>query len=129
MPRETPGLITSVILKLAAPCNLNCSYCYVYNHEDRTYRDRPRYVSDRVFDATLTAINRYCEKRRPHSMSITFHGGEPTLVGTARCDQLAARAADVLGRHLNSLAIQTNGTLIDDDWVEVFRTHNVSVGV
>jgi uncharacterized protein len=126
---EAPGLISSIILKLAAPCNLNCSYCYVYNHEDQTYRDRPRYISDEVFDATLLAIKRYCGQRSQHSIAVTFHGGEPTLIGSARFDELATRAALVLGPRLESLSIQTNGTLIDDAWVEALRRHKTNVGV
>jgi uncharacterized protein len=126
---DRPGLISSIILKVAAPCNLKCTYCYVYNHEDRSYRSRPRYIGDDVFDATLAAISRYCERRGQHSMRVTFHGGEPTLIGPARFGELATRAAAVLGRRLASLSIQTNGTLIDDAWVEVLQRHNTHVGV
>ena len=62
-------------------------------------------------------------------MGITFHGGEPTLIGPVRFDRLATRAAAVLGDHLAFLSIQTNGTLIDDAWVEVLHRHSVHVGV
>src|SRR5262249_12374625 len=126
---EMPGLIDAVVLKVAAPCNLNCTYCYVYNHEDHSFRDRPPYISDEVFNATLSAIRRYCDRRAKHSMGVTLHGGEPTLIGAARFDQLATRAGAVLGERLAFLALQTNGTLIDDVWVEVLQRHNVQVGV
>ena len=37
--------IGTVVLKLASPCNLNCSYCYVYNHEDQSWRNRPTFIA------------------------------------------------------------------------------------
>lgn len=121
--------ISAVVLKVAALCNINCSYCYVYNHEDQGYLRRPKLVSDEVFDHTLAAIRRYCERRAPHQMAICFHGGEPTLLGPERFDRLARRAREVLGEHLSGLAVQTNGTLLDSDWVEVLGRHEVRVSV
>jgi uncharacterized protein len=123
------GCIDDVILKLAARCNLNCSYCYVYNHEDKSYRARPKFLSEELFEHTLAAIGRYCERRDGHRMGIMFHGGEPTLIGARRFDRLAQRAKEALGERLAGLAIQTNGMFIDDDWLEVLARHEVSVGV
>ena len=123
------GQLTAVVLKVASRCNLNCDYCYVYNHEDQSWRDRPRFISDEVYDATLRAINDYCAERDPHSMFITFHGGEPTLIGPRRFDELASRARDVLGDHLAALVVQTNGTLLTDRWMDVLLAHDVGIGV
>ena len=123
------GMLSSVVLKAAAPCNLNCSYCYVYNHEDQSWRDRPKAIGDAVFDATLRAVKDYCDCRNNHSMFITLHGGEPLLIGAARFDELATRAERFLGPRLAALPVQTNGTLIDDQWIEVFLRHQTWVGV
>jgi uncharacterized protein len=123
------GMLSSVVLKAAAPCNLNCSYCYVYNHEDRSWRDRPKAIGDDVFDATLRAVKAYCDCRNGHSMFITLHGGEPLLIGAARFDELATRAERFLGPRLAALSVQTNGTLIDDRWIAVFLRHQTWVGV
>ena len=38
--------LCGVVLKVAAPCNLNCSYCYVYHGADQTYRSRPPLFSE-----------------------------------------------------------------------------------
>ena len=62
-------------------------------------------------------------------MFITFHGGEPTLIGAGRFDELASRATSRLGNRLAALGIQTNATLVDDVWVDALRRHQVSVGV
>lgn len=121
-------LITGVVLKIAAPCNLNCGYCYVYNHEDQLWRTRPKRISDEVFDAFLASASEYCQRRR-HKLSITFHGGEPTLVGPERLDQLAQRARAVLGDFLGGLSMQTNATLLDERWAEVIERNQIGLGI
>jgi uncharacterized protein len=61
---------------------------------------------------------------------VTLHGGEPTLVGATR-----ARAFfDMARRGLQDVAdvrlvIQTNGTRLTREWVELFDEHRVDVGV
>jgi uncharacterized protein len=121
-------MISAVILKLASLCNLNCTYCYMYNHEDKSYLRRPKLISDETFDATLAVMKRYCEKNGTR-MALNFHGGEPTLIGAKRFGVLAGRAREVLGESLSLLAMQTNATLIDDAWIEVLQQHRVHVGV
>lgn len=122
--------IAAVVLKLASRCNLNCSYCYIYQHEDKSYLRRPKFISDEVYERTLTAMLDYCRQRGDdYAMALTYHGGEPTLVGAGRFDRLAARAAEVLGPRLRLLAVQTNAVLLDAGWAEVFRRHQVRVSV
>ncbi|HVR96014.1 MAG TPA: radical SAM protein [Thermoanaerobaculia bacterium] len=122
--------IAAVVLKLASRCNLNCSYCYIYQHEDKSYLRRPKFISDEVYERTLAAMREYCEARPDgYAMALTYHGGEPTLIGSGRFDRLATRAAEVLGRRLRLLAVQTNAVLLDAAWVEVFRRHDVRVSV
>ncbi|HYW55019.1 MAG TPA: radical SAM protein [Candidatus Elarobacter sp.] len=123
------GDLHALIVKLAALCNLNCSYCYVYNGEDDGYRARPRFISDEVFDALLERTAAYCARRAPHTMRFAFHGGEPTLIGPDRFAQLAARARSRLGPVLRGLSIQTNATLIDERWTRVLIDNHVTVGV
>lgn len=121
--------ITSVVLKIAERCNLNCSYCYMYNHEDQTWRERPRLMSDRVYDATLRAIRDYSAGHPGPEMTLIFHGGEPLLVGKNRFDELCRRASEVLTQPPVRFSVQTNGTLVDDEWARIFIRHQVHVGV
>ncbi|MEO0652473.1 MAG: radical SAM protein, partial [Planctomycetota bacterium] len=121
-------MISGVILKIAAPCNLNCAYCYVYNHEDQSWKSRPKSIPDAVLDSFIRRATSYARRRRS-KLSITLHGGEPTLVGPARLDEIARRIREGLGDHLAGLSMQTNGTLIDDEFVEVFERRGINVGV
>ena len=119
-----------LVLKVAARCNLNCSYCYVFNKADSMWKHRPAIMSDEIFEATLERIRRHCSLSGQKHLNILFHGGEPCLLGTKQFDAWCSRARHVLNGivHLR-FDIQTNGTLLDEDWAKVFREHNVGVGV
>jgi len=122
-------MIDQIILKIASRCNLNCSYCYLYNHEDSSWRERPKFISDDVFDHTLEVIRAYCQRRVAHRISLVFHGGEPTLIGPARLTALSDRARSVLGSSLASIAIQTNGTRLNDKMVDAIARSGIDVGL
>lgn len=118
------------IIKIAARCNLNCSYCYVYNQADATWRERPAVMSRETFAATIERIRRHCLHSGQPSVMIAFHGGEPTLVGASRFAWMCALAR----RRLEDIAtvqlsMQTNGTRLDPAWIAVLREHDVHVGV
>lgn len=121
--------VVGLVLKMAELCNLNCSYCYMYQHEDKTFQRRPKFMSDTVFDQLLIRMREYCDQRAPHTMTLTFHGGEPTLIGSERMGQLAGRAREALGDRLSALVLQTNGTLLDDNWVRVLHRHAISPSI
>jgi uncharacterized protein len=121
-------LLNSVVLKIAERCNLNCSYCYMYNHEDQSWRNRPKFMSDKVYTATLHAIRDYCERRPGHQMYVVFHGGEPMLIGKTRFAAMCRQARETVGDIL-SLSMQTNGWLIDEDWARILVEHGVHTGI
>jgi uncharacterized protein len=122
-------VIHQVVLKVASRCNLNCAYCYIYNAEDQTFRSQPPRISDEVYDALLTRIAEYSQRRPGHSVAICFHGGEPTLLGVRRFCALVKRARRALGATLRCIAIQTNGTLIDENWARALGDLEVVVSV
>jgi uncharacterized protein len=118
------------VLKTASRCNLNCSYCYVYNKGNDSWRGRPALMPDHVFDASVERIRRYCERSGQPTVSVSFHGGEPCLIGPERFAERCGRLRRELGdRDRLRLVLQTNGTLLDDEWAEVIEAYNVDVGV
>lgn len=123
-----PGL--HYIVKVASRCNLNCSYCYVYNQADSGWRDRPALMSHETFAAAVDRIGRHCALSGQKTVDITFHGGEPTLVGPDRFARMCALVRERLGELVDvTLAIQTNGTRLDARWVTVLREHGIRVGI
>lgn len=129
MPGDAPPLGT-VILKVASRCNLNCTYCYVYNKHDQSWRERPKIMSDEVFAASVARLRTHALRSGQSRVGITFHGGEPTLVGIPRF----RRWLELARQEFDGLAdvdfkIQTNGTLLDADWVALLSAYGVNVGI
>lgn len=119
--RQTPR-IDLLVLQASSFCNIDCAYCYVAR------RDRRR----RMDDATLARV---AERVVPSSLaadalSVVWHAGEPLALPVDWMDRACARlsAAARPGQRL-SFVVQTNATLIDDDWIALFRRHGVRVGV
>ena len=128
--RPAGSALRAVVLKVASRCNLNCSYCYVYSKGDSTWRLRPPLMADEVFETTLARIRQGCLASGQQSISLTFHGGEPCLVGVKRFDRWCRTARRELeGVAAVEFGIQTNGTLLDGAWAEVFSRYDVSVGI
>ncbi len=118
------------IIKIAARCNLNCSYCYVYNQADTSWRDRPALMSRETFVATIERIRRHCLLSSQTQVHIFFHGGEPTLVGADRFAWMCGRAREQLdGIAEVGFSMQTNGTRLTAAWLAALREFGVQVGV
>lgn len=118
------SMIRSVVVKIAERCNLNCTYCYMYNHADQSFRSRPVFMSRKVFQALLDRISTYCEAYPTHIIDIIFHGGEPMLFEPRELDEWLIGAKQQL-RHKIRYGLQTNGTIVTDEWIDVLTRHHV----
>jgi uncharacterized protein len=118
-----------VLLKLAARCNINCSYCYWFR-DDSVYQKPPR-LTEEAETAFLEKLDAHAARYRISSFSILFHGGEPLLFGKRRFERLVDGLRDVERRRgfALHLAITTNGVLIDAEWAELLRAGRVAVTV
>ncbi|MGV3722108.1 MAG: radical SAM protein [Actinomycetota bacterium] len=118
------------IFKVTARCNLNCTYCYVFNKADQSWRSRSPVMRDEVFEAGLNRVRRHCELSGQSIVRVMFHGGEPLLAGVPRFRRWLERIESELAPFIPvSLAIQTNATLITKEWAKLFAEHKVEVGV
>ena len=121
--------IHSIVLKVAAPCNLSCTYCYEYNRGDSSWRSKPKHILPEVVERLGARIEEYVSMRGLGSFQVNLHGGEPTLLGAAGLERvvtaLAASAPSVRFR----FGMQTNATLVTPAIVEVLVRHGVRVGV
>jgi uncharacterized protein len=116
-----------VVAKPIGPaCNLDCAYCF-YLEKQALYRAGEDY---RMPDEVLsTFIRKYVEAQPTPVVEFVWQGGEPTLLGVdffRRVIELQAPFADCK-TITNSL--QTNGTLLDDEWCRFLKQHNFMVGI
>jgi uncharacterized protein len=121
-------LIRSLIVKIAQRCNLNCTYCYIYNHADQSFRHRPVFMSREVFRALAQRIAGYCDAHEGHSMGVVLHGGEPMLLDPRELDVWLTDAKQLLGGQVK-YGLQTNGTLVSDEWIDVLSRHGIQPSI
>ncbi|MGK5637982.1 radical SAM protein [Streptomyces sp. URMC 126] len=123
----------SYILKIASRCNLNCTYCYIYNKGDTSHRTRPRVMSPDVARAALRRIVEYAVRHGLREAVVALHGGEPLLVGKAWMARFLDDVAELTAEHAGAVrlwpTVQTNGTLLDAEWIALFARHGVQIGV
>ena len=123
-PFSTP---LHVMLKPAGPlCNLACKYCYYLEKQKLYPQDKSRVISDELLEAF---IKQYIESQTMPQVLFTWHGGETTMRPVSfyrRALELQRRYAR--GRQIDN-CIQTNGTLLTDEWCEFFRENNFLVGI
>ncbi len=121
------------IWKIASRCNLNCTYCFVYNMADQRWREQPAFMSDAVARQSAVRIREHCLKHDQQHVCVVFHGGEPLLGGADHLRRLAAILKDELsGAGVRfHIGMQSNGLLftpeIGDVLLEVGATMGVSL--
>lgn len=124
------AVIDAAIFKIASRCNLNCAYCYLYNQEDMSFREQPKFMGLDTFRMAVRRLHEYNSIQSPsYGLSVVLHGGEPTLVGPKRLAAMCEIANEELGERLACLAMQTNATLLTDDIVEVIHRFGILVGI
>jgi len=109
-----------------AVCNLQCSYCFFLNKE-RLYPGSRFRMSDDVLE---TYIRQLIESHQNQRVTVSWQGGEPTLMGIdffkkAIIFQEKYRKPGMIFENI----LQTNGTLLNDEWCEFFRKHDFLVGI
>lgn len=109
-----------------AACNLGCQYCFFLSKE-QLYPDQSYLMTEEMQDRYIRQL---IDSSDSDEVQIAWQGGEPTLRGLdffRRSVDLAERYRKPHQRILHT--IQTNGTLIDDEWAAFFKEHGYLVGI
>jgi uncharacterized protein len=116
-----------VLAKPSGPiCNLDCTYCFFLEKEALYPGDRFR-MSDEVLEAYIRQL---LEAHTAPEVTIAWQGGEPTLMGV----DFFRRALEIAERYRRpgqvlQHTMQTNATLLTDEWCALLREHQFLVGV
>lgn len=111
-----------IIVKLTTECNLRCVYC---SEGDKAPARLPLRLLKKLIDDYPELLDKCDDKEA----SLLWHGGEPLLVGKEYLEEAMAYAEEKLKDYDVRFSLQTNGTLIDDEWIELFKRYQVGVGV
>ena len=115
-----------MVKPVGAVCNLACEYCY-YLEKANLYKENPKHVmSDELLEKF---IDEYINSQTMPQVLFTWHGGETLMRPLSfykKAMELQKKYAR--GRTIDN-CIQTNGTLLTDEWCEFFRENNWLVGV
>jgi uncharacterized protein len=117
-----------VMAKPSGPaCNLDCSYCFYLEKEALFPGKKMRRMSDAVLEAYVR--NTIASTPRGQTVSFTWQGGEPTLLGLDFYRKaVALQQLHGEGRRIEN-SFQTNGTLIDDEWAAYLAENRFLVGL
>ena len=124
--KQTGPVAFSTMLKPAgSACNLDCHYCYYLNKAVQ-YGGRQAVMPDELLERY---IRQYIEANDVPTVTFCWHGGESLLLGIdfyRRALALQQKYAD--GKRIEN-TLQTNGTLIDEAWCDLFAANNFLVGL
>ena len=116
-----------VMLKPAgARCNLSCRYCY-YLQKSEYYADVARHV---MTDELLERFTQqYINAQTQREVLFTWHGGETLLRPLSFYQKALRLQRKYAGGHVVDNCLQTNGTLLTDEWCQFFRENNWLIGI
>ena len=110
----------NLIIKTTRKCNLRCSYCH-------DWRSRGRPMQLGVL-ANLTA--KALQSRDQQVVNFIWHGGEPMLLGMDYFRKALALQKEFIepGQYVIN-SVQTNGTLLTDDWCDFLARNKFTLGI
>ncbi|HTL30731.1 MAG TPA: anaerobic sulfatase maturase [Tepidisphaeraceae bacterium] len=126
LPTASPRPFHVMTKPIGPICNLDCKYCF-YLEKEKLYPDEHKWrMSDEVLEAY---IRQYIESQPVPQINFAWQGGEPTLLGVDYFRKVVELQTKYSNGKRISNAIQTNGTLLDDEWCEFLARHQFLVGL
>ncbi len=116
-----------VMMKPTGPiCNLDCRYCF-YLEKERLYPASERFrMSDELLDRY---VRDYIGQQDVPEIQFAWQGGEPTLLGVDFFRRVVSLQRAYAGGRRIENALQTNGTLLDDEWGRFLAENKFLVGI
>ncbi|MDE1310369.1 radical SAM protein [Vibrio aestuarianus subsp. cardii] len=119
----------TVVLKITERCNINCKYCYFFNKDNQEYVNHSPIIKSETVSDVIDFLDQAISDLGICKMTISFHGGEPLMMGKKRFTSMMEKFQEKNGYTSMMFCIQTNGTLIDEEWANIFNKYRINVGV
>ncbi len=125
-PSGAPPAFHLLAKPTGAACNLDCAYCF--------FLDKEALYPGSKFRMSETLLEQYIrqliESHQENTVNIAWQGGEPTLMGLEFFRRALALAEKYHRPGMTFLhTMQTNGTLLDDEWAAFFKEHDFLIGI
>ncbi|MEV0372783.1 cyclophane-forming radical SAM peptide maturase AmcB [Streptomyces sp. NPDC050636] len=114
---------STLVLQPTKFCNLDCTYCYL------PHRDQRNHMAVEVADAVARSAAELVEQDDSQPLGIVWHAGEPMALGVRRFTSLLAPFEPLREVGLLRHYMQTNATLVTDDWCDLLIENDVRIGV
>ena len=116
-----------VVAKPVGPaCNLDCTYCFYLEKQALFPSGTPMRMSDSVL---RSFIEGYIVSQPTSEVEFVWQGGEPTLLGVDFFRRVIAYQRSCASGKIIRNALQTNGTLLNDEWCRFLKKHAFLVGI
>lgn len=111
-------------------CNLDCSYCY-YLEKTEFYPDESKFrMSPQVLESFISGYIASQVRARRREIQFVWQGGEPTMLGLDYFRTIVSlQRKHCPPGHSVGNALQTNGTLLDDEWARFLHDEKFLVGL
>ena len=107
-------------------CNLNCEYCFYLEKQALFGVDEKYRMTDEVLSAFIT---NYITSQPTPMVEFVWQGGEPTLLGTDFFRRVIELQMPLALQKTITNSLQTNGTMLTDDWCAFLKKNNFMVGI
>lgn len=112
-----------IIVKPTHLCNLRCQYCFIGDK-----RQENNIISLVLAKSLVRKVKNYLKASKRKNIKFIWHGGEPLLWGVENFEQILKFCSNALKDYKVRHSLQTNLTLIDQNFVDLFKLYDVSVG-
>lgn len=109
-----------IVLQPTTACNLNCTYCYLPSR-NKNLRMQPRITQNLASSITDMGLD--------YNIPLIWHGGEPLMLGLERFKGLIEPLAALRVSNKITQCLQTNATLINEEWCAFFKENAFEIGV
>jgi uncharacterized protein len=108
-------------------CNLDCHYCYYLKKQNLYPKGESFYMTDNLLEEYIV---QHIEASPNPLITFSWHGGEPTILGLDYFRKIVSlqRKHQPQGRRIIN-GMQTNGTLLDEEWCRFLSAEGFSVGL